>query len=126
VIVRSLVVIALWLAVSIGSARAEEQGLIVHFRYGSTNLSRLFELEDKIRHQITRSHVGEFDGDEIANDGSDGYLYMYGPSADRLFDVVVPILKPAAFMQGAEVMRRYGPPGDATRKVTVTIGPDKP
>ena len=102
-------------------AAAAEQAVIVHFHYGSTDLRRLFVLEDKLESAIKRSQVGEYDGNEVATDGSDGFLYMYGPSADRLFEVVIPVLKTADFMRGADVVRRYGPPGDKTRKITVTI-----
>ncbi|MBA2589974.1 MAG: hypothetical protein H0U98_15275 [Alphaproteobacteria bacterium] len=98
--------------------------MIVRFRYGSTNLNRLFELEDNIEAAIKAAHAGEFDGDEIATDGSDGFLYMFGPSADRLFEVVIPVLKTVDFMRGAEVTRKYGPMGKEVQETT-TVLPDK-
>ena len=100
---------------------ATEHALIVHFSYGSTDLTRLFALEDELEAAITSANVGEFDGNEIAVDGSDGYLFMYGPSADLLFEVVEPILKMTDFMNGATVRRQYGPPEDGTREVSTTI-----
>ena len=112
------------LVFSAGSGRAEEQNLIVHFRYGSTNLERLYELEEKIEAAIEAAHAGEFDGDEIATDGSDGFLYMFGPSADHLFEVVTPVLKTVDFMQGAEVTRKYGPMGKKVQETTIVL-PDK-
>ena len=48
----------------------------------------------------------EFDGKDVAADGSDGILLMYGPNADRLLDVVEPILKMTNFTSGAKVTRR--------------------
>jgi hypothetical protein len=112
----------LWLILSIGPGRAEEnQALIVHFRFGSTDLSRLFALEKKIEDALTRSNAGKFDGNEIATDGSDGFLYMYGPSADRLLQIVEPVLMTADFMRGAEVTRQYGPPGNGTREITAVL-----
>ncbi len=104
-----------------GQEKAVEQAVIVHFQYGSTDLSRLFALQDRLESAIAAAKAGEFDGNEIAVDGSDGYLYMYGPDADRLFAVVLPVLKSSDFMKGAEVRRRYGPPDDNSREVVITI-----
>lgn len=100
-----------------------EQAVIVHFSYGSTDLHPLFNLEDRLEKAIIAARVGEFDGDEVAADGSDGSLYMYGPDADRLFETVKPILQSTHFMRGAKVVVRYGPPKDGTREVIVTIAP---
>jgi hypothetical protein len=101
---------------------ATEHAVIVHFQYGSTDLSALFALEDELIGAIDAAGVGEFDGNEVATDGSDGLLYMYGPDADRLFDAVRAILEYTPFMQGAVATKRYGPPEDGVREVRVTIG----
>ncbi|MHC4796142.1 MAG: hypothetical protein ACYTF1_05815 [Planctomycetota bacterium] len=61
-----------------------EHAVVIHFEYGSTDLSRLFELGDKLESAIAEAGVGEFDGNEVATDGSDGFLYMYGPEKSRL------------------------------------------
>ena len=99
-----------------------EQAVIVHFSYGSTDLSRLFALEDQLIEAIEKAGMGEFDGNEVAADGSDGYLYMYGPDADALLKTVKPILESADFMKGATAKLRYGPPEEGTREVEVAIG----
>ena len=99
-----------------------EQAVIVHFSYGSTDLSRLFKLEDQLIEAIDMAGTGEFDGNEVAADGSDGYLYMYGPDADALFKTVKAILESTDFMKGATAILRYGPPEDGTREVDVKIG----
>ena len=52
-----------------------DHAVIVHFQYGSTDLSRLFVLEDELERAIAAAGAGEFDGNEVAADGSDGYLY---------------------------------------------------
>ena len=98
-----------------------EQAVIVHFHYGSTDLSRLFALEDRLGDAIAAAKAGEMDGHEIAVDGSDGIYYMYGPDADRLFSVVLPVLKSSDFMKGAEVRRRYGPAKGNSREVVTKI-----
>jgi hypothetical protein len=101
---------------------ATEHAVIVKFQYGSTDLSRLFVLEDQLIAAIENAGVGEFDGNEVATDGSDGLLYMYGPDADRLFDAVQPVLAACPFMRGAVATKRYGPPEDGVKEAHVTVG----
>ena len=97
-----------------------EHAVIVHFRYGKSDVRPIFELQDVLEAAIESASVGDLDGNEIATDGSDGYFYMYGPSADRLFEVVKPILLSVAFMHGAEIRKIYGAPGgDAPREVFI-------
>ncbi len=99
-----------------------EHAVIVHFLYGSTDLSRLFALEEKIISALEMASAGEFDGNEMAADGSEGNLYMYGPDADKLFNAVKPVLESADFMKSAKVKLRYGPPTEGTREIIVEIG----
>jgi hypothetical protein len=91
------------------------------FAHGSTDLSRLSALEEKLETAIATAQVGEYDGNEVAVDGSDGRLYMYGPDANQLFAVVKPILESSSFMRGAKATVRYGPPGPGTHERVVTI-----
>ncbi|WP_158231190.1 hypothetical protein [Bradyrhizobium sp. C9] len=98
-----------------------EHAVIIAFRYESTSLDRLFELEDFLQKAISGSGVGKYDGNEIAADGSAATLYMYGPDADRLFEVVVPILRARSFMKGARVKRRYGSAKSGANEITSTI-----
>jgi hypothetical protein len=86
------------------------------------DLSRLFTLEEKLEVALEMANTGEFDGDEIAADGSDGHLYMYGPNADILFKTVKPILESTDFMRGAKAKLRYGPPKEGSRELNVEIG----
>ena len=99
-----------------------EHAVIIHFYYNSTDLSRLFDLEDELESALQLADSGEFDGNEIAADGSDGYLYMYGPNADVVFATIKPILDSVDFMKGARAILRYGPPEDGVREVEVDIG----
>lgn len=108
-------------AVADDKASASQQAVVVHFRYGSTDLKPLFALEDKLVAAIKGAGVGDLDGDEVTAGGSDGYLYMYGEKADRLFEVIKPILATAPFMKGARVAKRYGPPGQAVRQVVIDL-----
>lgn len=106
---------------AVPAQKAPEHAVIVHFMYGSTDLERLFELEHRLEAAISAAGVGEYDGNEVAVDGSDGYLYMYGPDADKLFDVIRPILETTLFMRGAEVRKRYGPPQNGVREHVIKI-----
>jgi hypothetical protein len=100
---------------SSGSSEAEH-ALIVHFSYGRKNLDALFALEDKLEKAVAKLEGAVYDGHEVAVDGSDGRLYLYGPDADQLSAKVVPVLKKAAFMKGARIVKRYGPPKDGVRE----------
>jgi hypothetical protein len=96
-----------------------DHAVLVNFDYiGSTDLTFLFSLETKLETAINSAKVGEFDGNEIAADGSDGTLYMYGPDADRLFETVKPVLEGCSFMRSARITLRYGSPG-ATQRLLV-------
>ena len=98
-----------------------EHAVIIRFEYGQTDLSPLCELEDKLIAAIESADVGEFDGNEVAMDGSDGTLYMYGPDADRLFEVVRPVLASATCIRNAVATLRYGPPEDGVKEREVAI-----
>lgn len=98
-----------------------EHAVIVHFQYGSRDLTRLFTLEDKIEDVVAKAQVGEYDGNEVAVDGSDGFLYLYGPDADKLLQAIEPVLAETSFMKGAEVKKRYGPAGTDAKEVNLHI-----
>ena len=87
---------------------AIEQAVIVEFKYGLSNLEALFDLEEKLHQAIETADVGEYDGNAVATDLSDGTLYMYGPSA-------------APFMRGALCTRRYGDAGDLDVREVRTV-----
>ena len=95
-----------------GAVADSEHAVIVHFYYNSTDLSQLFALENQLTSSIEEAGVGEYDGNEVAVDGSDGYLYMYGPNADALFEAIRPILEATEFMRGAKAKLRFGSPDE--------------
>ncbi len=98
-----------------------QHAVIVHFQYGSTDLARLFALEEQLERALAAAEVGELDGDEVAVDGSDALLFMYGPDADALLAAVRHPLAATAFMQGARVKLRYGPPQDGVREREIVL-----
>jgi hypothetical protein len=58
---------------------------------------------------VTANDVGIYDGHEIANNLSNGSLFLYGPNAEKLFKVVNPTLESFDFMNGAIARLRFGP-----------------
>ncbi|NML34200.1 hypothetical protein HHL14_25640 [Paraburkholderia sp. G-4-1-8] len=82
--------------------------MTVHFDYYPQDRPRIGALEHQLRHVIRRAGVGELGDSELHADGNDGYLYMYGPDADRLYAVTSPILQSSRLMKDAEVTKRYG------------------
>lgn len=99
-----------------------EHAVIIHFKYGKNKMDDLYKLRDKIDKQISRKSLGEYDGHEIATDLSDGYLYMYGHNAEKLFTGIKTILEETDFMIGAKAKLRFGPPADGVKEITIEIG----
>lgn len=100
-----------------------EQAVIVEFRYAADSLDPLFEVEERLEQAIGQAGVGEFDGNEIATDLSDGRLYMDGPDAEALFRVVRPILAKATCFRHASATLRFGPPEDGVPERTEDFCP---
>jgi hypothetical protein len=75
-------------------------------------LDPLFELEDQIEKVLEARDVGQLDGHEIAVDGSDGFLFLYGPDADALYAVIEPVLRASTVTQGGNATLRYGSYGE--------------
>ena len=109
-----------------------QQSVIVTFyhydgaRFGGTDardLAPLFALEDELTKAIEAAGTGEFDGDVIAVDGSDGQLFMYGPDAEKLFASVERILRASPILDSARVELRFGSVDDAqARTRSVVLG----
>ncbi|MGF1619600.1 MAG: hypothetical protein ACFCUR_03175 [Rhodomicrobiaceae bacterium] len=71
-------------------------------------LDPLFELEDDLEGILAGRELGELDGHEIAVDGSDGFLFLYGPDADALYSAIEPVLRASPVTQGGNATLRYG------------------
>jgi hypothetical protein len=101
----------------------EQHAVIVRFEYGQTDLSPLFKLEDELTAAIEAAGAGMFDGDEVAVDGSDGTLFMYGPDADKLFEAIRPVLASTTIIRNIVATLRYGSDKEAKeREVAITSG----
>jgi hypothetical protein len=108
---------------------ADEQALIIKIplHSGKTGnadeLKRLHALEDQLIVGIKESGAGEYDGNEIGEGVFT--IYTYGPSAERLFAVVRPILKKFRPPTGSFLIKRYGKPGSKHDRVAID-GDDTP
>jgi len=109
---------------------ADEQAVIVKIRLNSGDMGNSEErkqiliLEDQLAAAIKGSGAGDFDGDEFGS----GFctIYMYGPSADRLFAVVQPVLKKFRAPAGSYVIKRYGKPGAKQERVAMGVDETPP
>jgi hypothetical protein len=101
----------------------EEQALIATIKLRSGQMGndedrrRIVALEDQLSHAIKNTAAGEFDGDEYG--GGVCTIYMYGPTAERLFAVAMPILNKFHAPAGSYVTKRYGKPGSKQDRVAV-------
>jgi hypothetical protein len=120
---RLLLALAALLGIGTSASSAErapkhEEAVIVHFDYGQKDWSPFFEFEKTLEEAIAHAGVGEYDGNELAVDGRDGSIYMYGPDADRLFAVVKSRLLAASFLRNVVVTLRYGAATDPAARQT--------
>lgn len=85
-----------------------DHALVVIFRYvGAIDLQGLLAFEDEIERAV--EGVGGLDGDDVVVDGSESFLYLYGPDANRLLSTVRPILERCTIITDVHVKLRYGP-----------------
>jgi hypothetical protein len=100
---------------------APEHAVIVYPQ--NANLEDVFAFEDPLGKAIDDAEVGEYDGNEVAVDGSEAILYAYGPDADALWDVMKAVVEGVAPHAGSYAVKRYGEAGDATaREVRIELG----
>jgi hypothetical protein len=101
-----------------------EQALIVKISLSNTEFGQPKEraeiqrLEDLLQKAIeAKPGTGEFDGDEFGN----GFcaIYMYGPSAARLFDATIPTLLNFQAPSGSFIIKRYGGPGEKEERISL-------
>lgn len=92
------------------------QMVIVHFFYGVSDLSALHVLEEELNSTVQRNMVGEYHGNEMSVDNGDGYLFILGDDAERIFNCVKPLLQSFYFMDRSMVTLRTGSISDPTAK----------
>src|SRR5262245_58495044 len=73
------------------------------------------ELEDRLVDAIDRAEIGEYDGNEFGP--GEVILFMYGPDAEALYQVIEPVLRAYPLCQNARVVIRAGGPEEIGREV---------
>ncbi|HLV42136.1 MAG TPA: hypothetical protein VKY37_07650 [Brumimicrobium sp.] len=97
-----------------------DQAVIISFNE-IKEIEEVHELIYKLEHIINQNNLGEYDGHETACDNSHGFLYMYGPSAEKLFKGVKTTLEEASFLNGAQARLIFGPLKDGVKEITLDI-----
>lgn len=98
---------------------ADQQAVIAWLRLSDPELTQareqmvVFQLADRVMQALDASGAGTYD----TNDLERGYfrMYLYGPDADRVVDVVRPILAEAP--PGSYLAKRRGPAGTSQERV---------
>lgn len=77
--------------------------------------SELNRLEGELVRIIEANSCGEYDGHEVGQ--GELTLYMYGPSAEKLYILVSTTLRASKLTSTSSVTMRFGPPGAPPRIV---------
>lgn len=81
-----------------------------------------YDLEDRLESAINQSGAGEYDGHDFGRGFA--ILYMYGPDADSLLAVVLPIVQTFPVRSGSYIVKQYGPPGSREERVALDPAPE--
>ncbi len=105
-------------------SRTGEHAVIVYLKPAGNEVdfAGLNELEDQLTAAIDNAEAGEYDGNEIALDGSEIILYAYGRNADALYSAMEPTLLASNPGPGSYAIKRYGEADDPNaREVRVEL-----
>ncbi len=84
------------------------QMLVVQFFYGIDNTLLLHQMEDELISELSKNQVGEYHGYDLSSDMGEGYIFIIGESAEKLFDVSKPIMEKYYFMDKSLATMRVG------------------
>jgi len=100
-----------------------EHAVLVHLKLSDDEFGdfeereSVFRLEDEIEPRFQSGTVGEYDGHEFAQGFAT--LYMYGPDADALFEVVAESLRKYGPRPGSYAVKRYGAVGAREERISL-------
>jgi hypothetical protein len=98
------------------------QAVLLYITFSDLNLGTLEEVdriregERTMRELIEGRNLGELDGHEYG--GGQYVIYFYGGDANAIFSELFPFLTSWDCIQGGYAIKRYGPPGAKTEKIT--------
>lgn len=93
-----------------------EHAIILHIALSDQKLGSMNDrlaisrLEDEISSALEASNFGELDGDEYGD--GECIIYIYGPDADILFSLIVPLLASGPDAYKGYAIKRYGEADD--------------
>lgn len=111
---------------------SEQAVLVRFFSYGTRffegddhDLSPMHQFGDELAEIVESAGVGEYDGHELALDGSDGTYFFYGADARAIFAVIEMALATSPITYDAEVTLRFGAADEPTARLEVVqlVGP---
>jgi hypothetical protein len=101
-----------------------EQAFVLHLKlsdekYGDiAEREAVYAIENDIGDAVARERVGEYDGHEFG--GGYARLYIYGPNAETLAAIAVPIVQRRRLAAGSYGVKRYGTPGSREIRISLT------
>ena len=98
-----------------------EQALIVTTVGVPVTPKDVFAIQDDLKQAFAQLSVGEVDGNEIAVDSSEALIYMYGPDAEAMFAVALPILKSHPATASSRATLRFGDVSDKSARVELRM-----
>lgn len=105
-----------------------EQALIVTIPLGDgadrnrEELRAMYVLEGELVNAIANSSAGKLGSVDIDIDEGTFTMYAYGSSAEKLFDVALPVLVRYELPPGSRAVKRYGKPGAKEEVVSLSKG----
>jgi hypothetical protein len=107
------------------SSGGVEQALFITIPFNGKSgsneaVQHLYKLEEELSKAIQHSHAGEYDGNEISD--ATFTMYAYGPSADKLFEIALPILGKYELPAGSRAVKRFGKPGAKEERIRLGKG----
>ena len=95
-----------------------EQEVIAKFRYPHTDIGPLVQLALRVEDAIEGADLGEYGGHEVAEEGDEACMFLYGPDADAICAAVTPVLRKNSLTKSAQITKRSGPNSGSDPEVT--------
>lgn len=103
------------------SSKVTEEAVLIYIKLSDSEFGtwddreKCYAFEDALIEEFSKQDIGEIDGHEFG----EGYcvLYIYGNSADHIYNSISPILSEANLSPGSYVIIRFGGPGALEKRV---------
>lgn len=85
------------------------QVVTIQFKCNNIYFNQVVSLELRLRKAVIKAGVGKFHSSLMAKDDGDCYIFMYGPNADKLIEVIKPLLRYVLFVRDIELIKTVQP-----------------